>query len=334
MIATLLSPVRLGTISIALCCCNGAAYLDTQLQSLARQTRRPDELVVCDDHSDDDTCQRVVRFARHAPFPVRLVINPVRLGVTRNFNQAISLCQGELIALCDQDDRWHPAKLQYLEDALAVSPNLGYVWCNADLVGESLRPTGRRLWDILGPGPRQRELMLSGRGMEVLVRNNVVTGAMMLFRAPLRDVICPIPDGWLHDAWIALVLTAMGDCAMVDRSLVDYRQHDRQQIGARRNGLLRQMETARRMEQGYFQQDLSRWDAALDRLEQCRGRLPRPEVLSLVKERRDHARRRLEMRERPDHRWELAAAEVWAKGYGRFALGWKSLLQDALLKME
>ena len=326
--------MRSAALSIALCCCNGAAYIDTQLQSLARQTRRPDELVVCDDFSDDDTCQRVVRFARHAPFPVRLVINPVRLGVPRNFSQAISLCQGQFIALCDQDDRWQPTKLRYLEEALAVSPDVGYVWCNADLVGESLRPTNRRLWDVLGPDARQRELLLSGRGMEVLVRNNVVTGAMMLFRSSFRDVICPIPDAWLHDAWIALLLTAMSDCVMVDRSLVDYRQHARQQIGARRNGLFGQMQTARRMEQGYFQQDLSRWEAAVARLEQFPGRWRRPDAASLVRERRDHARRRLEMRERSDHRWDLAAGEVWTRGYGRFALGWKSLVQDVLLKVE
>ena len=323
--------MRSATLSIALCSCNGAAYIDTQLQSLARQTRLPDELVVCDDHSDDDTCELVVRFARHAPFPVRLLINPVRLGVTRNFSQAISLCQGQFIALCDQDDRWHAAKLQYLQDALAVSPDLGYVWCDADLVDESLRPTHRRLWDVLGPDARQRELLLTARGMEVLVRNNVVTGAMMLFRASFRDVICPIPDGWLHDAWIALMLTAMSDCAMVDRSLADYRQHARQQIGARRHGLLGQMQTARRMEQGYFQQDLARWEAAVARLEQFRRRLPRPDAGSLVRQRCDHARRRLEMRERRDGRWDLVAGEVWTQGYGRFALGWKSLLQDMLI---
>lgn len=317
-----------------MCCCNGAAYLDTQLQSLARQTRRPDELVVCDDHSEDETCELVVRFARHAPFPVRLVINPLRLGVTRNFSQAISLCQGEFIALCDQDDRWHATKLQYLEDALAVSDCLGYVWSNADLVDESLRPTGRRLWDVLGPGAGQRELLLGGRGMEVLVRNNVVTGTMMLFRSSFRDVICPIPDGWLHDAWTALMLTAISDCAMVDRPLADYRQHGQQQIGARQHGLLRQLETARRMEHGYFQQDLSRWEAAVARMEQFRDRLRRPDALSLARERRDHARVRLEMRQRRDERWDLVAGECWARGYGRFALGWKSLLQDALLTVE
>jgi len=70
------------------------------------------------------------------------------------------------------------------------------------------------------------------------------------------------------------------------------------------------------------------------RLEQFRGRLRRPDAWSLVRDRCDHARRRLEMRERPDYRWDLAAGEVWMRNYGRFALGWKSLLQDVLLKVE
>src|SRR5262249_46844155 len=41
------------SISVAMCTYNGARYLGEQLQSIAAQTRLPDELVVCDDHSED-----------------------------------------------------------------------------------------------------------------------------------------------------------------------------------------------------------------------------------------------------------------------------------------
>src|ERR687885_1327551 len=98
-------------VSVAMCTYNGAAFLREQLQSLAAQARTPDELVVCDDASADATVRVVREFAAAAPFPVRLTVNERNLGSTKNFERAISLCAGDLVALSDQDDLWLPAKL-------------------------------------------------------------------------------------------------------------------------------------------------------------------------------------------------------------------------------
>src|SRR5688572_14133745 len=97
--------------SVAMCTYNGARYLKEQLDSFTVQTRLPDELIVCDDGSSDETCQIVSTFAASAPFTVRLEVNQQTLGSTQNFAKAIQLCRGDLIALCDQDDVWLPGKL-------------------------------------------------------------------------------------------------------------------------------------------------------------------------------------------------------------------------------
>lgn len=91
-------------ISVALCTHNGSAYLTEQLASIAAQTRLPDELVVCDDRSSDDTPRLLADFAARAPFPVQVVVNSENLGSTAKFAKAISLCQGDFIALSDQAD--------------------------------------------------------------------------------------------------------------------------------------------------------------------------------------------------------------------------------------
>ena len=85
---------------------NGDTYLSPQLQSLARQTLLPHELVVCDDGSTDRTLEIVRAFAADAPFPVRVHRNDEHLGFADNFLKAAVLCGGELIAFCDQDDVW------------------------------------------------------------------------------------------------------------------------------------------------------------------------------------------------------------------------------------
>ena len=94
-------PVKGGRVSVALCTYNGAQYLKEQLESIASQTVLPYELVVCDDCSSDDTVAILKVFAGRVSFLVRVVVNREKLGSTKNFEQAIRLCEGDLIVLSD-----------------------------------------------------------------------------------------------------------------------------------------------------------------------------------------------------------------------------------------
>ncbi len=91
-------------ISIALAAYNGEAYIWDQLKSLANQTYLPQELIVCDEGSVDRTLYWVEKFAEIAPFPVYIYRNERPLGLADNFLRAASLCEGDLIAFCNQDE--------------------------------------------------------------------------------------------------------------------------------------------------------------------------------------------------------------------------------------
>jgi glycosyltransferase involved in cell wall biosynthesis len=86
------------TISIAMATFNGEKFLRDQLNSLSRQTHLPDELVVTDDCSTDQTVTVLKKFQSEAPFVVRLSVNEHRLGYAENFLRAASQCMGDLIA--------------------------------------------------------------------------------------------------------------------------------------------------------------------------------------------------------------------------------------------
>ena len=108
-------------ISVAMCTYNGGRYLQEQLESIALQSRLPMELVVCDDQSTDDTISILKRFQSEAPFTVKVVRNSQRLGSTQNFDQAIGLARGDLIAL------WHhrgfePSTREEAEPMTSTSP--------------------------------------------------------------------------------------------------------------------------------------------------------------------------------------------------------------------
>lgn len=220
-------------ISIALCTYNGEKFLLEQLESFLTQTRLPEELIVCDDCSTDASIELINNFAKTSPFPVLLHRNEKNLGSTGNFEKAISLCSGDLIFLSDQDDVWVPDKIKIIEAEFAKNNKLGLVFTNAELVDESLHPLESTLWDFSFPKDKQQRA-LAGKMFEVLLHQNVVTGATIAFRTNLRELFSPIPTGipyLIHDAWIALVVAANAEVGMLSESLIKYRQHSNQQLG-------------------------------------------------------------------------------------------------------
>src|SRR5688500_18132345 len=99
------------SLSVALASYNGERYIGEQLDTIAQQTRLPNELIISDDASTDSTWSIVRDFAERAPFPVRLLQHE-RFGSARNFEIAIQACRGDVIFLCDQDDIWYPNKIE------------------------------------------------------------------------------------------------------------------------------------------------------------------------------------------------------------------------------
>ena len=85
-------------LSVAMCTCNGEKYIEQQIQSILNQDLKVDEIVVCDDKSTDNTLNLLHDIA-HKHNDIHWIIkqNATRLGVTKNFEQAISLCHGKII---------------------------------------------------------------------------------------------------------------------------------------------------------------------------------------------------------------------------------------------
>ena len=226
----------MASVSVALCTFNGVRFVDKQLESLVRQERRPDELVVCDDGSDDDTVHLIRRRSSDVPFAVRIQVNSKRLGVFRNFEQAVGLCGGEIIAPCDQDDVWRPDKLGLMEQTLAENPQAGMVFSDAEIVNDQLQPMNMSLWDCAGFSIELQQQFTRGDAFKHLINKNYVFGCTMAFRSRLRDLFLPFPEQFkfihLHDGLIVLFTSAVAPIIPLKQKLISYRQHAGQQIGA------------------------------------------------------------------------------------------------------
>jgi glycosyltransferase involved in cell wall biosynthesis len=218
-------------VSVAMCTFNAARYIEEQFSSIARQSRLPDELVVCDDGSHDRTVEIVRSLAAAVPFSVRVVENPTNLGCNRNFEKAISLCRGTIIFLSDHDDVWHRDKIEQTIAAMRED-GVGAAFTDAAVVSNDLTPLGFTLWMTVGFDPERQQRFQDGEQFSELLHNNVMQGAAAAFKSSFRDAILPIPQEWQHDHWIALIISAVAEIHFVDRPLLDYRQHAENLLGA------------------------------------------------------------------------------------------------------
>ncbi len=221
------------SISVALCTYNGDAYIREQLASIAAQTLPAREVVICDDASTDATVTTVEDFiASHSgPTVFRIAHTDRAGGVRANFARAITACTGDLIALSDQDDVWRADRLDVAARLLASRPTLLAVHADARIVDAGGVPSGETLLGSLYVGPEEREAIHSGRGMSVLIRRNIVTGATMMFRRELLASALPLGEHWVHDEWLATIAVSLGGLDLIEDQLVDYRVHGANVIG-------------------------------------------------------------------------------------------------------
>jgi len=314
------------SISVALCTYNGDRFLGEQLRSIAQQTTAPDELVICDDGSTDQTVNIVEQFAAGTPVCVRLVRNPSTLGCSSNFEQAIRLCRGDIIVLADQDDVWKPEKLAAIAEAFAGNPAAGYVFSDADMVDEVGRALGFSLWDTVG---FEAGRFLPSRQSAMLLKRNLVTGAAMGFRALMRSILLPIPPAWGHDYWIALLGSIFGFGVPISQRLFLYRRHLGQQMGCGKDTLLQRVKTSIAAEPDYRAKAV-RMAELRERVAACARTAGCPLAhLRMVAEKEMHLSRRALIRSTHGAaRLARLLSEAASGRYQRFSFSWGSVLRD------
>jgi glycosyltransferase involved in cell wall biosynthesis len=316
-------------VSVAMATYNGARFLPEQLASIAAQTVLPDELVVGDDGSTDGTEDVLAAFARQVPFPVRFTRNAARLGSTQNFVAAMARCSGDVVLLSDQDDAWLPARVQRTLEVLAANPEAAFVFSDGELMDERGAPVPGRLWQRAFFGEEGRRAFLARRGVDVLLRTNVVTGATMGIRRERIASTLPVPPGWVHDGWIAFLLELQHGAVPVAEPLIRYRQHATQQIGVLRTTPRAVLDLVRRQDAAFYRQQAANYRTLADRV----ARLPVPgadEASRKALRKAECLEARAAFRDRPVRAAGGFLAAVLRGDYDRFGLGKRQAAFDAV----
>ncbi|WP_298014024.1 glycosyltransferase family 2 protein [uncultured Megasphaera sp.] len=206
-------------ISVALCTYNGEKYIGEQLQSIITQTVTPDEIIVCDDCSQDNTVSIVRAALNNYKGHWQVVCNQNNLGYRKNFEKAIGLCHGDLIFLSDQDDVWNMNKIEVMEAAFE-DPEVILAFHDAELVDEKLRRLAVSFWETMH---FDSDLFQQGDFRHIFA-HNAMQGAASCFRKQLYQQAIPFSEWGVHDEWLLLIGLCTGKVIPVKKTLLQYRQ--------------------------------------------------------------------------------------------------------------
>jgi glycosyltransferase involved in cell wall biosynthesis len=324
------------SVSVALCTRNGSRFLREQLRSICLQTYPPAEIIISDDASVDDTVDLTRKVLSECmlespsrSISSRLIVNTQALNVTRNFEQAIASCGGDLVALSDQDDVWRPDKLARMVDCFVRDRQLTLLHTDARLVDTNGVSLGRSLFEVLGVTAGELRHIHAGRAFDVLLRRNLVTGATVMFRRELAILASPFPSEWLHDEWLGVVASCTGKLDVLELPLIDYRQHADNQIGARRDSLRELAAKLLASRRDTHAKRLARGERLVARLGML-GDAVAPTLKVKAHAKLAHLQNRAQLPAARRARLLPVAREAISGRYGLYNRGWRAVMRDLL----
>lgn len=319
-------------ISIAMATYNGARYLSKQLDSFSKQTLVPDELIVCDDVSSDNTLDILQEYAAVAPFDVKIYSNIANIGFVRNFEKAISLCSGDIIFLSDQDDLWMPEKIEVQFSHMKENPECMVAICDVVICDGNLNYSSRT---------QIGNIVQANQSLDIHV-----LGCAMSFHRCLVDVILPIPvDKFTHDNWLTWISNFLRVRYVINQPLQLYRRHESNVS----NWIFSRPKRVSLLDmywlRGYaFRSTISDLKTEMERLQLTKERiLGRIDILNgaglsdrieptlaRLSMRIGGLHKRIVMRSQPRFvRWPSVMMFLLNGGYDQFS-GWRSVLRDLL----
>lgn len=214
-------------ISVAMTTYNGEKYLLKQLDSLLAQTRSVDELIACDDGSQDHTAQLFGQYIKDNGLEKKwkFVKNKINLGVMKNFIHAASLCTGDIIFFCDQDDEWDINKVQIMVEVFESHPDAKVVSCS-----EAYIDSNGKLLE--GKSRFYREKDMKNALVKVTFTNQIKTmhspGLTIAFRRSFIEEtkVLTYDEDLTYDITMGLVASVKGGMYRLYKPLVYRRIHD------------------------------------------------------------------------------------------------------------
>lgn len=201
-------------ISVCMASFNGSKYIKYQLESILLQIKSDDEIVIVDDASSDDTVSLIKSFDDNR---IKVFENISNIGVINSFGRSISLAQGDIIFLSDQDDVWLSGKVDKVKDIFSQNSDITLCLSNALIINDLGEVKERSYFERRGP--------FKHGALSNIIKNRFL-GCAIAFKASLVNRILPFPDHIpAHDMWIGIINEIYGKSFYINQPLFYYRRH-------------------------------------------------------------------------------------------------------------
>ncbi|WP_394675218.1 glycosyltransferase family 2 protein [uncultured Chryseobacterium sp.] len=197
-------------ISVCIATYNGEKFISEQIDSILKQIRDSDEIIVSDDRSTDRTLEIVEHFKDSR---IRVIHNQGKKGYTPNFQNALKQADGDIIFISDQDDVWLPGKYNAVITNLK---NYDLIVTNSKVTDEALNVTNESFFNIYNSGP----------GLFKNLICSTYYGCCMAFNRKVLIYAMPFPENTevSVDLWLGLVGEAVGRVKFIKEPYLLYRR--------------------------------------------------------------------------------------------------------------
>jgi glycosyltransferase involved in cell wall biosynthesis len=209
------------TVSVIIPAYNRANFIQDAVNSALRQSHLPDEIIVVDDGSTDDT-QRIL--AQFGP-PVRVVRQEHR-GRSAARNAGLREAIGATVMFLDSDDLLMPRSIERCVQVLERRPEVGVVYTDAYLIDRHQKQLA--VYSQVMPGRRP-----SGMVLDELARRCFLMVSSMIRRSCLGTMTFEEGVNFCEDYDLWRRLAAVCQFQWLDEPLLCYRQHDGMTVGTR-----------------------------------------------------------------------------------------------------
>ncbi len=222
-------------INILMATYNGSKYVSQQIDSILAQSFQNYHLIVSDDGSKDDTSKILDEYAKKYPEQITHHCSGRKFGCAqKHFMYLLTqFHDAPYIMFCDQDDYWHPDKVQKTYEKMKQIEGDPAI---PAMVHTDLRVVDGDLNEIDPSFMHYSKLNGELMNLQRLLVQNVVTGCTMMINRSLAELSVTTPetvDMRMHDWWIAILATTMGNVGFLNEATMDYRQHGNNVVGAK-----------------------------------------------------------------------------------------------------
>ncbi len=212
------------TISVCMAAYNGAKYIEEQLKSLLDQSRRPDQVVLYDDGSEDGTVEIIRQFIGKNGLESgwRLWTGEKNLGYPACFYHAMDLCTEDIVFLADQDDIWDREKVEKMSRLFEEHRNLKAAVCKFGLIDAE----GRRIRTVLAPTRNKNTGVLRHVSVEAVLRKGEWPGMVMAYRREWYRSWARGSKVIPHDLLISVKAAEEDGFLQIDEVMAFHRRHD------------------------------------------------------------------------------------------------------------